>query len=113
MRILTHPCHDYYILLRRIMTHPNNNPHLANIERLAECAERLNPPPPVGDGVLRTLVECIIKHTYALRTGPRIPPAAAVKIQKQGPKIASVFCCLSGPILRAFRPEIGAQICPK
>ena len=72
------------------------------IPGLAECAKRLNPPPPAGDGVLRTLLKCLKKHNYASRTGPRIPPGRFALMQKKVPKITSVFCCLSGPILRAF-----------
>ena len=75
--------------------------------------DRLNPPPPAGDGVLRTLLKClksIIMHLEQVRAFRR---AALHKAQKKVPKIPFVFCCLSGPILRDFGPKIGAQISPK
>ena len=63
--------------LDRLILHstcPNSNPQHPSMHGPAECAERLNPPPPAGDGVLKTLIKCLIKHNYASRTGPRIPP---------------------------------------
>ena len=94
-------------------TCPNSNPQQPSMHGPAECAERLNPPPPAGDGVLNMLLKCLIKHNYASRAGPRIQPDRFALMQKKVPKITSVFCCLSGPIFTAFSLKIADQISPK